>query len=116
VGTGFAGGQQAGCFEEFGEPGFRGTGEVDLGPAPSALGTYNVVAEFFEEASIGCESTFWRASASTGYPVIAKVTVAPNEPTNKEQCKKGGWKGFTDANGAPFKNQGQCVKFVETRR
>ena len=29
--------------------------------------------------------------------------------TNKEQCKNGGWKNVTDANGNPFKNQGQCV-------
>jgi hypothetical protein len=30
-------------------------------------------------------------------------------PTSKEQCKKGGWKNF----GTTFKNQGQCVSFVE---
>ncbi len=29
--------------------------------------------------------------------------------TNKDQCKDGGWKNVTDANGNPFKNQGQCV-------
>jgi hypothetical protein len=30
-------------------------------------------------------------------------------PTSKEQCKSGGWRTF----GATFKNQGQCVAFVE---
>ena len=30
--------------------------------------------------------------------------------TNKEQCKKDGWKTFTDPT---FKNQGQCVSYVE---
>ena len=30
-------------------------------------------------------------------------------PTSKAQCKKGGWKNFTDPT---FKNQGQCVAYV----
>ena len=34
---------------------------------------------------------------------------APPPPTNKKQCKHGGWKKF----GSRFKNQGQCVRFVE---
>lgn len=35
-----------------------------------------------------------------------------NVPTNKNQCKNGGYKDYTDANGNAFKNQGQCVSFV----
>lgn len=34
-----------------------------------------------------------------------------NVPTNKEQCKKGGYANLEDANGQPFKNQGQCVSY-----
>ncbi len=34
-------------------------------------------------------------------------TIGP--PTSKEQCKKGGWQTF---NNPSFKNQGQCVAFV----
>jgi hypothetical protein len=34
----------------------------------------------------------------------------PNLPTDKEQCKKGGWETF----GGVFKNQGDCVSFVAT--
>lgn len=30
----------------------------------------------------------------------------------KDQCKKDGYKNVTDANGNAFKNQGQCVSFV----
>jgi hypothetical protein len=30
-------------------------------------------------------------------------------PTSKEQCKNGGWRNF----GTAFKNQGECVAFVE---
>lgn len=36
------------------------------------------------------------------------VLVGP--PTSKDQCKKDGWKAF---NNPSFRNQGQCVKFVE---
>jgi hypothetical protein len=35
----------------------------------------------------------------------------PIGPTNKDQCKNNGWKAFPQ-----FKNQGQCVSFVESKR
>jgi hypothetical protein len=35
-------------------------------------------------------------------------------PTSKDQCKNGGWMSYTDANGTPFKNQGDCVSYVAT--
>ena len=34
-------------------------------------------------------------------------------PTNAEQCKKGGWQTFAPPAG-PFKNQGQCIQYVNT--
>lgn len=36
-------------------------------------------------------------------------------PTEKEQCKNGGWKTFNPPTG-PFKNQGACVSYVEHHR
>jgi hypothetical protein len=33
-------------------------------------------------------------------------------PTSREQCKNGGWMNC----GTTFKNQGQCVSFVETEK
>jgi len=36
-------------------------------------------------------------------------------PTDKEQCKNGGWKTFNPPTG-PFKNQGACVSYVEHHR
>jgi YVTN family beta-propeller protein len=38
------------------------------------------------------------------------VTVVPNTPTSKNQCKNGGWRTFTNPT---FNNQGGCVSFVE---
>jgi hypothetical protein len=37
----------------------------------------------------------------------------PPTPKSKDQCKHGGYKNFTDPKtGQPFRNQGQCVSFV----
>jgi hypothetical protein len=112
VATAFAGNPVAGCIENEGAfevPGLpsSGSGEVDLGRASKTGGKYNVVAGFELVQFCG---QLWKASASTGYQVIAWVTVA-NPPTSKEQCKKGGWRELTDRTGTPFKNQGQCVRF-----
>jgi hypothetical protein len=38
-------------------------------------------------------------------------TPTPTYPTSKNQCRHGGWKTFTNPK---FKNQGQCIRFVET--
>jgi CSLREA domain-containing protein len=35
-----------------------------------------------------------------------------NAPTNKDQCKNGGWRNFD--NPRTFKNQGDCIQFVNT--
>jgi ephrin receptor-like protein len=35
-------------------------------------------------------------------------------PTTIDQCKDGGWQQLADANGTPFKNQGDCVSYVAT--
>lgn len=34
-------------------------------------------------------------------------------PTDADQCKNGGWKSFNPPTG-PYKNQGQCIQFVNT--
>lgn len=34
-------------------------------------------------------------------------------PSDKDQCKKNGWRSLSDQNGTPFKNQGQCVSYFE---
>jgi hypothetical protein len=38
----------------------------------------------------------------------------PNPPPSKDACKTGGWMTYTDAQGRPFKNQGDCVSYVAT--
>jgi hypothetical protein len=36
-----------------------------------------------------------------------------NSPTTKQQCKDGGYATLSDSGGNSFKNQGQCVSYVE---
>jgi hypothetical protein len=40
------------------------------------------------------------------------VPTSAGAPTNKEQCMKGGWAKFTTPR--TFKNQGDCIQFVNT--
>ncbi len=35
-------------------------------------------------------------------------------PTDKDQCKNGGWMTLFRDDGSPFKNQGNCIQFVNT--
>ena len=42
-------------------------------------------------------------------PAGLAVSPVTEVPTGKDQCKNGGWRTF----GPMFKNQGQCVAFVE---
>jgi hypothetical protein len=45
----------------------------------------------------------------TGFGGFIVVDAQPPLPTAKDQCKDGGWKHY----GTTFKNQGQCVAFVQ---
>jgi YVTN family beta-propeller protein len=38
------------------------------------------------------------------------ITVVPNAPATKDQCKDDGWRSFTNPT---FQNQGDCVSFVD---
>lgn len=35
-------------------------------------------------------------------------------PQTKDDCKNDGWRGVTRADGTPFKNQGDCIQYVNT--
>ena len=37
---------------------------------------------------------------------------APPQPATTADCKTAGWRGYADAAGHAFKNQGDCVSFV----
>ena len=64
----------------------------------------------------GNDGNFYGTTAyggASGYGTVFKITVPTNKvPTNKDQCKNGGWATFT--NPRTFKNEGDCIQFVET--
>jgi hypothetical protein len=46
------------------------------------------------------------------FTMSGTLTIPSPVPTDKDQCKHGGWQNFVDDQGDPFPNQGQCVAFV----
>lgn len=43
-------------------------------------------------------------------------TTAPKMPASQDDCKAVGWTNFTRANGSAFRNQGECIQYVNTGR
>lgn len=56
------------------------------------------------------EDTKWTPNGTVALQVTANLPT----PTNKDQCNDGGWKNLADGNGNPFKNQGDCVSYVQS--
>ena len=53
------------------------------------------------------------ANTSICGPALDDVTTTETV-VGGAQCKSGGWKTMDDADGTPFKNQGDCVSFYAT--
>jgi hypothetical protein len=56
------------------------------------------------------EDTAWTPFGTVSIQITASAPLV-GPPTSKDQCKNGGWKTF---NNPPFKNQGDCVRFVSS--
>ena len=92
------------------------TCKVNISPG-AAAGSYPLIV-----SNVGMSTPDGQAIASTGTDGAIIVgggpsptptaTPAPVGPTNKDQCKHGGWRNFTFPH--PFKNQGDCIQFVNT--
>ena len=61
---------------------------------------------FRRDAGAGC----W-----TGFQPAVRF-LASNVPTTGDQCKDGGWASRTRVDGSSFKNQGDCIQYVNTGR
>ena len=55
------------------------------------------------------EDTAWTPNGTIPIQITASGPLV-GPPTNKDQCKGDGWKAF---NNPSFKNQGDCVSYVE---
>jgi 6-phosphogluconolactonase len=100
-------------------PASVGTGGFPLGVAvsPDGKSVYvtndefpgGTVSQYSIDPRSGALSPKTPATVATGGgPAGIAVTPLPRVPTSKQQCKNGGWHNFPQ-----FKNQGDCVSFVE---
>lgn len=79
-------------------------------PLTSARGASSAVTSGSTLYIIGGNSD---SDPNTGKILEAFTEVtSPPHPTDKDQCKKGGYVNYVDANNQPFPNQGQCVSYV----
>jgi hypothetical protein len=46
--------------------------------------------------------------------VVDETLYTYDQPANKDECKKDGWKDLTREDGSTFKNQGDCIQYVNT--
>jgi 6-phosphogluconolactonase len=96
-------------------PATVGAGRSPLGIAihPDGRSVYaaNASDNTISQYSVAADGTLSPNSPATvaagSNPLEIAVTPLPRVPTSKEQCKNGGWRNFPQ-----FKNQGQCIAFV----
>jgi hypothetical protein len=111
------------------------SGSIFNGPVTCLVVTDNRAIIGFEDASDGHVTAEVVDNSATGGPdtfavILGQTGCAPvSEPfplvsgdfvvhdalplTSKDQCKDGGWRDFTDDQGRPFDNQGECIGFVQ---
>ena len=110
-------------------------GSIFNGPVTCLVVTSNSAIIGFEDASDGHVTAEVVDNSATSSPdafavILGQTGCSPvSEPfplvsgdfvvhdavplTSKDQCKDGGWRDFTDDEGQPFDNQGECVAFLE---
>ena len=108
----------AGCGYDSLNVGLGGTTPPSVGINPDSDDVYQntQTASNYCDGGIGGLGTFRRdggAGCWTGYQPSVKFTAA-NAPTNANQCKNGGWQIRTRPDGSVFRNQGDCIQFVNT--
>jgi hypothetical protein len=81
---------------------------ADNGPADLFSPSLDTAALSERVPSTSPPNCFAPGPVSGPFRVFGDIIVRPAFPTSKEQCKNDGWRDF-----AQFKNQGQCVAFVE---
>ena len=108
----------AGCGYDSLNVGLDGTTPPSVGVNPDPDDAYwnTQNAGFYCDGGTGGVGIFRRdggAGCWTGYQPSVKFTAA-NAPNNANQCKNGGWQTRTRPDGTLFKNQGDCIQFVNT--
>ena len=85
---------------------------VDRGGPDSSLDTFEFAPDLSSTPVAGPQDcAAFQGDGPRGVNQFGDIVVrdAPARPTTPTQCKDGGWRSY----GATFKNQGQCVAFVQ---
>jgi hypothetical protein len=80
---------------------------LNIGYTVNGVGTIAPDGSISGTADGNCQTFSMPAGSAMAIPVAVV-------PTDKNQCKKGGWMTLVDSEGNGFKNQGDCVSFVAT--
>ena len=93
---------------------------LDTGPAtvgldvePDALFWNTKQASFYSDGGAGGVGIFRRDDGWAPYSPTVQIT-AFTAATTKDSCKNGGWQTLTRADASPFKNQGDCIQYVNS--
>jgi hypothetical protein len=83
---------------------------------PDAVFWNTLYAPNYTDLGAGGVGKFRRDTGWTGSsPAVSITTVFPT-PTNANSCKDGGWQSLGRADYNTFKNQGDCVQYVNTNK
>lgn len=56
------------------------------------------------------------ANSGNGFLIDNMNSSSSTPPTSINQCKNGGWQNYSRTNGSTFKNQGDCIQYVNTQK
>jgi uncharacterized repeat protein (TIGR01451 family) len=104
----------------FGDPPFivSATASSGLPVAFAAAGNCTVSASTVALTGAGsCTITASQGGNAAYNPAVSvaqSFTIGLRVPTNAEDCKNGGWRQLRRADGSEFKNQGDCIQYVNT--
>jgi hypothetical protein len=89
---------------------------VGADPAPNAAYQNSPYGSQYCDGGAGGTGTFRLDDGCWAPDQIALTITAAtiNTPANADACKKDGWQTKTRADGSTFKNQGDCIQYVNT--
>jgi hypothetical protein len=108
--------------------------DFNVGPAVFGIAVEPALVSTFPGGLVDGECNWWGApngpgpvGSGAGAMVSPGVDYSPWQAspdgacvgavaTNKEDCKNGGWMTLFRANGTSFKNQGDCIQYVNTNK
>jgi hypothetical protein len=95
-------------YTEFGPP------SVGTDVEPDALFWNTATAANYTDGGTGGVGIFRRDTAWTPFTPAVRFVAGLPVALNKDQCKDGGWQNLSRQDGSTFKNQGDCIQYVNT--